>query len=115
MVPYRSSSPFGAAIQPDYLINGKAVAGSQPNGFVVCDLKPGRHEIGVANSSLNISLFNGKDKYLLELKAGTTTFVQAQPQIGATIYIITLSPVTESEGRSDTAALHKIDGACPAA
>lgn len=114
LVIYRSSA-LGMAVQPSYTINGHAVAGSQPNGFVVCDLKPGRYDVGVNNFAVNINLFGGSDKAQLDLKPGTTTFVHAQPQMGVTVGIITLSHVSEQQGRSDTAALHKIEGSCPAA
>jgi hypothetical protein len=49
------------------------------------------------------------------LKPGTTTFVHAQPQMGLTVGIITLSHVAEQQGRSDTASLHKLEAACPTA
>ena len=41
LVMYRTS-PVGLLIQPDYFIDGKKAGMSQPNGFVVCELRPGR-------------------------------------------------------------------------
>lgn len=113
LVIYRTS-PMGFAVQPDYMINGQRIAGSQPSGFVVCDVKPGTHEVTVNNLALNVNLFGGSDKATLDLKPGTTTFLHAQPQMGLTMGIITLSQVAEQQGRADTASLHKIEGACPA-
>lgn len=98
VVIYRTS-PLGFAIQPDYLIDGKAVAPSQPNGFVVCNLKPGRHEIAVANMSLNVNLTGGSDKLTLDLRPATTTYVHATPQMGLVVGVVTLSNVTEGQGR----------------
>ncbi len=112
VVIYRTSA-LGFAVQPDYMINGQRIAGSQPSGFIVCDLKPGTHEVAVNNTSFNVNLFGGADKATLDLKPGTTTYFHAQPQPGLTIGIITLSQVAEQQGRADTASLHKIEGACP--
>jgi len=40
LVIYRDSA-VGLALQPDYVVDGRVIAGSQPSGFVVCDLSPG--------------------------------------------------------------------------
>jgi hypothetical protein len=111
LVIYRTSA-LGLAIQPDYLVDGQKVGSSQPNGFVVCNLAPGRHEISVGNMPLNVNLFGGSDKATLDLRPGTTTYLHAQPQMGLTVGIITLSEVTAAQGTSDTASLHKIESTC---
>ncbi len=111
VVIYRTSA-FGLAIQPDYLIDGTKVGASQPNGFVVCNLAPGRHEVSVANASLNVNIFGGSDKATLDLRPGTTTYLHAQPQVGLTIGLVTLSEVTASQGAADTASLHKLESTC---
>ena len=54
LVIYRVS-PLGFAIQPNYVVDGKPVAPSQPNGFVVCNLDPGTHNVAVENISLNVN------------------------------------------------------------
>ena len=113
LVIYRVS-PLGFAVQPGYLLNGQKIANSTPNGFVVCDLPPGKTELAVDNTSFNINLFGGSDKASLNLAPGTTTFVRADPQPGVTIGIIMLTQVTESQGRADSAALHKIESTCKA-
>ena len=114
VVLYRSSA-FGLAIQPDYLVDGKKVGVSQPNGFIVCDLAPGNHEVSVDNASLNVNLFGGSDKAALSLRAGTTTYLHAQPQAGLTVGIITLSEVSENQGQTDTAGLYRIESTCQSA
>ncbi|MEZ5844797.1 MAG: hypothetical protein R3D27_13825 [Hyphomicrobiaceae bacterium] len=111
LVLYRTS-PLGFAIQPSYQVNGKAVAASQPNGFFVCELPPGRHEVSIAN--LNPSLTGGSDKVAVDLAPGGTSYVKAEPQIGLVVGAITLTAVTEGQGRIDTADLHRIEGACGA-
>jgi hypothetical protein len=111
VVIYRTSA-FGLAIQPDYHIDGQKVGSSQPNGFVVCNLAPGRHEVSVANMALNVNLFGGSDKATLDLRPGTTTYLHAQPQVGLTVGLVTLSEVSTTQGSTDTASLHKIESTC---
>jgi hypothetical protein len=111
LVIYRVSA-LGFAVQPDYIIDGKAVAPSQPEGFVVCNLDPGEHQVSVGNFELNVNLGGGSDQAGLKLKPGQTAYLKAEPQMGLTLGVITLTEVTEGQGQSDTAALHKLDGAC---
>lgn len=113
LVIYRSNSPLGAAVQPSYVINGHSVASSTPNGFVACDLRPGRYQVSVANMSLNVNLTGGTDNIWVALKAGTTTFVRAQPAMGLTIGVITLAPISAQQGRAETASLHRLEASCP--
>jgi hypothetical protein len=105
---------MGFAIQPDYVVDGRAIAGSQPAGFVVCDLTPGRHEVAVANLPLSTNLFgNGSEKVSVDLRAGSTAYLAAEPQMGiVTPGQITLVQVTENQGRTDVAKLHQTTGAC---
>jgi len=42
LVIYRVSA-LGFAIQPNYSVDRRVVGGSQPGGFVTCDLLPGPH------------------------------------------------------------------------
>lgn len=113
LVIYRSSV-VGFAVQPDYVVDGRVVAGSQPAGFVACDLSPGRHEIAVANLPLTANLFgHGSEKMSVDLRAGSTSYLSAEPQMGiVTPGQITLVQVTENQGRADVASLHQIQGAC---
>jgi len=112
LVLYRSNSPLGAAIQPSYIVDGKSVASSTPNGFVVCDLNPGTHAVSVANTELTVNLGGGNDKARVTLQPGQTVYYKAEPQVGLTVGVVTLSQVTESQGRTDTADLHKLEGTC---
>jgi hypothetical protein len=112
LVIYRTSA-LGFAVQPSYLIDGQKVGGSQPNGFVVCELPAGRHEVAVANMPINISIFaGGSEKVEVNLRPGSTSYLYAQPQMGLTIGVVTLTEVTEAQGRADTASLHKVDSQC---
>jgi hypothetical protein len=111
LVIYRSAV-IGFAVQPDYLITGRKVGISQAKGFLICDLPPGPRQISVGNPELNVNFGGGTDKVDVNLQAGVTTYLQAQPQLGLTIGVITLQAVPESQGRSETAELHKTDGNC---
>jgi hypothetical protein len=108
---YRTS-PFAAAIQPPYSIDGKAVGRSTPDGFVVCHLNPGPHQVAVGNFELNVSLGGGTDKVGVTLRPGQTTYLKAEPQMGLTVGVITLTEVTENQGKADTASLHKLESSC---
>ena len=113
LVLYRTN-PLGALVQPDYLINGQPVGASQPSGFVTCQLRPGKHNISVANASLNMNLGGGTDKIDVQLTPGTTTYIKASPSIGLTVGVITLERVPTSQGKSDTASLSQISASCRA-
>jgi hypothetical protein len=112
LVIYRSSA-LGFAIQPNYSVDGRVVAGSQPAGFVVCDLPPGRHDVAVGNLPLSTNLFGqGSEKVSVDLHAGSTAYLSAQPQMGiVTPGQITLIQVTEDQGRTDVANLHRTSSA----
>lgn len=113
LVIYRTSA-LGLAIQPNYIIDGRAISGSQPSGFVACDLPPGPHEVAVNNLPLTTNLFgHGSEKMSVDLRAGSTVYLSAEPQMGiVTPGQITLIQVTENQGRADVANLHQINGAC---
>ena len=113
LVIYRTSA-LGFAVQPNYVVDGRAIAGSQPGGFVVCDLPPGRHEVAVNNMPLSTNLFgHGSEKVSIDLRAGSTAYLSADPQMGiVTPGQITLVQVTENQGRADVASLHQTNSAC---
>lgn len=118
LVIYRTSA-FGFAIQPNYTIDGKKVAPSQPEGFVVCNLAPGDHTVSVGNFELNVNFGGGDDQAGVTLRPGQTTYLKAEPQPGLVVGVITLTEVTEGQGKSDTAnfaqagwRLHIVDCRC---
>jgi len=113
LVIYRTST-LGFAVQPNYLIDGQVIGGSQPAGFVVCDLAPGRHEVADNNLPLSTNLFgHGSEKVSIDLRAGSTAYLSADPQVGiVTPGQITLVQVTENQGRTDVANLRQTTGAC---
>jgi hypothetical protein len=105
---------MGLAIQPNYIVDGRVIAGSQPVGFVVCDLPPGRHEVAIGNLPLSENLFGrGSEKITVDLRPGSTAYLSAEAQVGIlTPGQITLIEVTENQGRSDVANLHRTTSAC---
>jgi hypothetical protein len=116
LIIYRSSA-LGFAVMPNYAVDGRVIGGSQAAGFLACDLPPGRHEVAVNNMPLSTNLFGqGSEKVSLDLRAGSTTYLAAQPQMGiVTPGAVTLIQVTESQGRADVASLHQSTGSCGAA
>jgi hypothetical protein len=111
LVMYRTS-PLGMAVQPNYTVDGKPVGQTMPNGFVVCHLDPGPHQVAIDNLPLNVNLTGGSDKASVTLRPGQTTYLRADVQVGLTVGVITLSAVTEDQGRTDVASLHKLESAC---
>jgi hypothetical protein len=113
LVIYRAST-MGLAVQPDYVVDGRVIAGSQPAGFVVCDLTPGHHDVAIANMPLSSNLFGqGSEKMSVDLRAGSTAYLAAAPQLGiVTPGQITLIQVTENQGRADVANLHLTTSVC---
>jgi hypothetical protein len=111
VVIYRTS-PFGIALQPAYLIDGKTVGNSQPGGFVACTVAPGKHEIKIANAARGQALGGGTDIMTVSTAPGKTTYLLATPQMGLVLGEVHLTEVTESQGRTDTAALSQIAGGC---
>ena len=106
---------MGFAFQPNYVVDGRVVAGIQPAGFVVCDLPPGPHEAAVANLPLSTNLFgHGSEKDQRRLAARQH---RLSPPLTAQMGIvtpgqITLVQVTENQGRADVASLHQTEGVC---
>jgi uncharacterized protein DUF2846 len=113
LVIYRTS-PVGLLVQPDYIVNGRKVGSSQPGGFVICDLAPGRHAVSAANVPIALPLSNDPDSLTVTLRGGTTTYLRGEPRMGVVVGTIVLLQVPESEGRSETASLYRTEGSCKA-
>lgn len=113
IVIYRPSV-VGFAVQPSYVLDGKAVAASTPQGFIVCDVKPGPHQLAVDNTQLNVNFGSGSDQAKLDLKPGETAYYKAEIQMGLTVGHVTLTQVTDAQGKVDTAELSKVTASCGA-
>ena len=111
LVVYRTNA-MGFAVQPDINVDNKKVGQATPNGFLVCDLPPGKHNVAVGNFALNVNFGGGTDKWDLDLAPGSSTYIQADIKPGLTVGVVTLNQVTENQGRNETAELHKLEGTC---
>jgi hypothetical protein len=111
LVIYRTN-PVGLLIQPDYVVDGRKAGTAQPSAFVMCELAPGKHSISVSNIPIALPLSNAPDAITLSLRAGTTTYVRADPQMGIVAGTITLTHVADGQGRTDAASLNRIDTDC---
>jgi len=63
----RSSSVFGAAIQPAITLDGNKVGDSRPGGFFYVDSNPGNHEVMCStevDKKLTFTLDKGEVKYV---------------------------------------------------
>ena len=90
----------------------RVVAGSQPAGFVVCDLPPGPHEVAVANLPLSTNLFGHGNKRSAQRAPAAPLISPPTRRWGVTPGQITLVQVTENQGRADVASLHQTKGVC---
>ena len=111
LVIYRTN-PVGLLIQPDFVVDGRKAGTAQPGAFVMCDLAPGKHSISVSNIPIALPLSNAPDAITVTLRAGTTTYVRADPQMGIVAGTITLTHVADGQGRADVASLTRIETDC---
>src|SRR5687767_16028516 len=75
LVLYRTSA-LGFAVQPDYVIDVKPVAPSQPQGIVVCHLGRGKDPVSVGNFELNVNFGGGSDKAGVAVPQGASSNLQ---------------------------------------
>jgi len=64
---YRSSNPFGSAIQPSVMLNGEKVGDSRPGGFFFVDHPPGNQEVNLTTEvekKLTFTLDPRQDQYV---------------------------------------------------
>jgi Protein of unknown function (DUF2846) len=113
LVIYRTAI-VGMALQPEYTLNGKTIGVSQSQGFVMCDLKPGKYEVTTPNPDINVNLGGGSNKVSVDLRAGATSYVEASASMGLIVGVITLANASDERGRSETQSLHLTQSSCPA-
>lgn len=89
---YRVSSPFGAMVQPDILIDGKVVGQSEPGGFLYVDLLAGNHEISTTTET--------EKKLSFALDAGQVRYVKTEVSIGVMMGRVQPYLVDEAEGKA---------------
>lgn len=111
LIVYRTNA-MGFAVQPDINVNGKKIGNATPNGFLVCELPPGKHTVSVGNFAVNVNFGGGTDKWDLELAPGSSTYIQADIKPGLTLGVVTLNQVMENQGKNETAELHQLAASC---
>jgi hypothetical protein len=111
LVIYRNNL-VGLLIQPDYVVDGRKAGTAQPGAFVMCDLSPGKHSVSVSNIPIALPLSNAPDAITVTLRAGSTTYLRGDPQMGIVAGTITLTHVADAQGRADVASLTRIETDC---
>jgi hypothetical protein len=111
LVIYRNNL-VGLLIQPDYVVDGRKAGTAQPGAFVMCDLSPGKHSVSVSNIPIALPLSNAPDAITVTLRAGRTTYLRGDPQMGIVAGTITLTHVADAQGRADVASLTRIETDC---
>ena len=79
---FRSSSMFGAAIQPDIRLDGQVVGASKPGGFFYVDRPAGDHLAAASTEVENTASFT--------LQAGETKYLRTSPSMGLLVGHITI-------------------------
>jgi hypothetical protein len=97
-----------ASLQPEFVIDGKSI-GTWQLGFVMCDLQPGRHVIVAASNSIGLA---GSESLSVDLRAGAVTYFAAAVQMSLVVDQLTLTNVTNIQGRADVGDLHQISAGC---
>ncbi|MFD2204392.1 DUF2846 domain-containing protein [Kiloniella antarctica] len=74
---YRSKVPFLAAIEPEFLVDGKSVGKAVMNQAIYRDARPGEYEISISSdlkNSISLSLSPGETRYIRAY--GTTSVIR---------------------------------------
>ncbi|NRF65905.1 DUF2846 domain-containing protein [Aquincola sp. S2] len=74
---FRSSSMFGAAIQPEIKLNDQVVGSSQPGGFFYVDRPAGKHVASASTETEKTASF--------QLDAGETKYLRTSPSFGVLV------------------------------
>lgn len=94
---YRSASMFGAAIQPNILLDGKVVGESKSGGFFFVDSNAGNHEVSTSTEV--------EKKLTFTLDKGEVKYVKTSVSFGALVGRIIPELVNAAEGEKELADL----------
>ncbi len=94
---FRSSSPIGAAIQPELRIDEEVVGRSRPGGFFYADRKPGSY---VAAGTTEVETTRH-----FKLAAGETRYLRSSITFGVLAGRLQLSEEDEANARGEMASL----------
>lgn len=90
---FRSSSMFGAALQPEIRLDGKAVGNSKPGGFFYVDAAAGDHQAATSTEVEN--------KLTFTLASGETKYVQTSVGFGLLVGHVVPTLVSEAEAMKE--------------
>ncbi len=93
----RSASMFGAAIQPDIMLDGKKVGESKPGGFFFVDSNVGNHEVSTTTEV--------EKKLTFTLEKGEIKYVKTSPSFGALVGRIVPELISASEAEKELSDL----------
>jgi len=96
----RSSSLFGAAIQPDIRLNGEVVGESKPGGFFYVDRPQGTYQASTSTETEKTLSFT--------LDAGETKYVRSSPSFGLVVGRIVLDLETPDKALQELPSLSYI-------
>lgn len=94
---YRESQPFGAAIQPDVMLNGAKVGDSVPGGFFFVDQAPGAKEV--------VTSTEVERKLTFTLDPGQTRYVRTTVGLGVLVYRVYPELMDNATGEKEIAEL----------
>ncbi|MGV3742911.1 MAG: DUF2846 domain-containing protein [Burkholderiaceae bacterium] len=80
---FRSASMFGAAIQPNIMLDGKVVGESKPGGFFYVDAPAGNHEVSTSTEV--------EKKLTFTLDKKEVKYVKTSPSLGLMVGRVILS------------------------
>ena len=95
---YRSSSMFGAAIQPDIRLNGEVVGSSKPGGFFYRDVKGGNQTVSTSTEVERQLTFT--------IAAKEVRYVRTSPSFGLLVGRVQPELVPSEEAEKELADLH---------
>lgn len=94
---FRSSSMFGAAIQPDIRLNGEVVGSSKPGGFFFVDRPAGNYVAATSTETEKTASF--------VLAAGETKYLRTSPSFGVVVGRIVVELETAEKAKAELPSL----------
>ena len=94
---FRSSSMFGAAIQPEIRLNNQVVGISKPGGFFYVDRPAGHYSASTTTETEKLASF--------VLQAGETKYLRTSPSLGLLVGRIVIELETPEKARAELADL----------
>jgi len=93
----RSSSMFGAAIQPEIRLNGQVVGQSKPGGFFYVDRTAGNYSSTTATETEKSASFS--------LQAGESQYLRTSPSIGVLVGRIVVELESPEKAKAELPSL----------